>query len=165
MLKAAFRTASELFIAIAAIGIAVDVGLNLAQIIARYVFFSPFAWTEEAMRYVMVWVTMVGVAATIYRGEEMTAGLLGAIPSAGLQKALHLLRVALVFTAGALLAWYGVPFALSVGNQVSPAAQFPMVVPFMAIGIGGVLMAVMAIGMLIAPHEHREGELKADDIS
>ena len=77
------------------------------------------------MRYVMVWVTMLGIAATIYRGEETTAGPARRVPSPGLQKSLHLLRVALVFTAGVLLAWYGFPFALSVGNQVSPAAQIP----------------------------------------
>ena len=113
------------------------------------------------MRYVMVWVTMVGIAATIYRGEETTAGLLGAIPS----------RACRMRCISCASHWSSRPAACSPGTAFPSRSasatrsrrrrRFPMVMPFLAIGIGGVLMVVMAIGMLIAPHEHREGELKA----
>ena len=78
------------------------------------------------MRYVMVWVTMLGIAATIYRGEEMTAGHARLRSRPGpCRRCCTSFGSHLVFAAGALLAWYGFPFALSVGNQVSPAAQIP----------------------------------------
>jgi C4-dicarboxylate transporter, DctQ subunit len=165
VLRPLFRTLSNTAIALGALGIALTVGLNLAQILARYVFFSPFAWTEEAMRYIMVWVTMLGAAATIYRGEEAAAGMLGWVPSRAVQLFLHGLRVLILLAFGGILAWYGFPFALSVGNQVSPAGQIPMVIPFLAFGVGGALILLMAAGSILAPYEADPDELRPADVS
>jgi TRAP-type C4-dicarboxylate transport system permease small subunit len=162
-LGAGFGAAAEALTALAAVGIAVTVCLNLAQVVARYVFFVPFAWTEEAMRYVMVWVTMLGAAATMYRGEETTAGMLGWVPSRLFQAGLHLLRVALILCAGLLLAWFGFPFALNNWTQESPAAQIPMWMPFLAFGVGGAAIALLAVGMIVAPHRPREDALRPED--
>jgi TRAP-type C4-dicarboxylate transport system permease small subunit len=164
--KRAFSALAEFLAGVAAIGIAIAVVLNLAQIIYRYVLFDPLAWTEEVMRYLMIWVTMLGVAASLYRGEEASAGLLGGLASPRLQTALHLVRIALVLIFGIMLAWFGLPFALGAGSQVSPAAQIPMTWPNLAMFAGGVLMIVMAIGMLIAPATPRESDaIRPEDIA
>lgn len=162
-LRAAFGAVSEVLAAVAAVGIAATVCLNLAQIVARYVFFAPFAWTEEAMRYVMVWVTMLGAAGTIYRGEETSAGMLGFVPSRWFQAGLHLLRIALVMAAGLLIAWFGFPFAFNNWGQESPAAQIPMWMPFLAFGVGGSALALMGLGMLVAPHHADDDALRPED--
>src|SRR5829696_10467896 len=113
MLKRVFSSFADVLRAIAAVGIAVAVAINLSQIVYRYVLFDPLAWTEEAMRYLMVWVTMFGAAASLYRGEEASAGLLGFVKSRAFQTFLHLFRIALVLVFGVLLAWFGLPFALA----------------------------------------------------
>ena len=165
-MKRAFAFLAEGLAGIAGFGIAVAVVLNLAQIIYRYVLFSPLAWTEEAMRYLMVWVTMLGIAASLYRGEEAMAGFFGGIRSARFQKALHVLRIKLILIFGAMLAWFGLPFATGAGSQVSPAAQIPMLWPNLAIFVGGVLVIVMAVGIFIAPPAPREGDvLRPEDVS
>lgn len=165
-MKRAFSALAEFTAGVAAIGIAVAVVLNLAQIVYRYVLFDPLAWTEEAMRYLMVWVTMLGIAASLYRGEEASAGLLGGLPSPRLQKTLHLIRIALVLIFGIMLAWFGLPFALGAGSQVSPAAQIPMIWPNLAMFAGGVLVIVMAIGMVIAPAAPGErDQIRPEDVS
>jgi TRAP-type C4-dicarboxylate transport system permease small subunit len=165
-LKRAFATLAEIMVGIAAIGIAVAVVLNLAQIIYRYVLFSPLAWTEEAMRYVMIWVTMLGIAGSLYRGDEAMAGFFGGIRSARLHKALHLIRIALILAFGIMLAWFGLPFATGAGSQVSAAARIPMIWPNLAILSGGVLVIVMAVGMLVAPSPPREEDtVRPEDVA
>ncbi|SMO48665.1 TRAP-type C4-dicarboxylate transport system, small permease component [Thalassovita litoralis] len=42
--------------------LAVMVGLICLQVLARYGFSSPPAWTEEAARYAMVWVGLLGAS-------------------------------------------------------------------------------------------------------
>ena len=165
-MKRAFSALAEAMTAVAAVGVALAVVLNLAQIIYRYVLFDPLAWTEEAMRYVMIWVTMLGVAASLYRGEEASAGMLGAVRSPAFQKSLHLTRIGLVLIFGIMLAWFGLPFALGAGTQISPAARIPMLWPNLAMFVGGVAIIVMAIGMLVAPAPPSERDaLRPEDVS
>lgn len=164
-MQRAFSSLAGAMAAVAAVGIGVAVVLNLAQIIYRYVLFDPLAWTEEAMRYLMIWVTMLGVAASLYRGEEASAGMLGAIRSPAAQKLLHLVRIGLVLVFGIMLAWFGLPFALGAGAQVSPAAQIPMIWPNLAMFAGGVAVIVMAVGMLVAPASPRQSEIRPEDVS
>lgn len=42
----------------------------LLQVVARYIFNSPPAWTEELARYAMIWAAMTGAAMAYYRGAD-----------------------------------------------------------------------------------------------
>ncbi|MGD9598981.1 MAG: TRAP transporter small permease [Steroidobacteraceae bacterium] len=42
----------------------------LLQIVARYIFNAPPAWTEELARYAMIWSAMTGAAMAYYRGAD-----------------------------------------------------------------------------------------------
>lgn len=55
----------------AGIILAVVSAINLAQVLGRYFFASSFPWAEEVMRYVMMWLMMLGGTACIYRCEHM----------------------------------------------------------------------------------------------
>ena len=164
-MKRFFSGLSEAMQAIAAVGIGVAVILNVAQIVYRYVLFDPLAWTEEVMRYTMVWITMLAAAASLYRGEEADAGMLGWVPWPAIQRMLHFLRITLVFIFGLMLAWYGLPFALGARTQVSAAAQIPMIYPNLALSVGGLAIALMAIGMVLAPVPRRDDTIRPEDVS
>ena len=43
--------------------LAIIVVLNLVAVFLRYVVFVPLSWSEEAIRYLSVWMTLVGSAA------------------------------------------------------------------------------------------------------
>nr|WP_272212677.1 TRAP transporter small permease subunit [Marinicella sp. W31]MDC2878590.1 TRAP transporter small permease subunit [Marinicella sp. W31] len=45
--------------------------LNLTQVGGRYLFNTGFSWTEEYMRYLMIWLMMLGSVACIFRAEHM----------------------------------------------------------------------------------------------
>jgi TRAP-type C4-dicarboxylate transport system permease small subunit len=158
-----FSLIAEVTLSIAAAGIAIAVVLNLLQIVFRYVFFDPLAWTEEAMRYLLIWVTMLGIGAGFYRGEETGAGVLGAIRSPAFQRGLHVIRVASVLVFGGFLVWYGLPFGLGARGQVSAAAQIPMIWPNLAFFAGGVLIVALGIGLVVAPPPPDDGAIRPED--
>ena len=42
----------------------------LFQVVARYIFFAPPAWTEELARYCMVWSGFLGVTVAFHQGAD-----------------------------------------------------------------------------------------------
>lgn len=48
--------------------VALLTGVTFSQVVSRYVFDDPLIWSEEAARYLFVWVTMVGAALGMREG-------------------------------------------------------------------------------------------------
>lgn len=42
----------------------------MLQVVARYIFSAPPAWTEELARYAMIWGSMAGATMAYYRGAD-----------------------------------------------------------------------------------------------
>jgi len=147
-----FSGVTDVALGIGAIGIAIAVLLNLGQIAFRYVLSDPLAWSEEVMRYLLIWVMMLSVASALYRSQEVTAGMLDWVASDVFQKCLHAVRVLFVFFFAVVLVGFGIPFAVGAGTQISPSAHIPMFWPYLAFCVGGIVILVAAIGMTVAPH-------------
>lgn len=116
--------------------------LNLTQVIGRYAFSIGFGWTEEAMRYLMVWLMMLGSVACIYRAEHMALATLEGIvaPEKARYARSTLYTVSAVFCLFVLI--YGWPLALRNAGQVAPASGVPMIYPYLALPVGAFLMLV-----------------------
>jgi len=152
--KPVFRSllgVTRLLEAIGAAIILAAVVLNVAQVVFRYFLVDPLSWTEEVMRYGMGWVTFLVGAAAVFRGEETTAGLFDNARSRLLRRGLHLIKLACTAGFALVLVVYGLPFALGAANQLSAAAQIPMIWAYLSIGIGGILMILMCVGLLFLP--------------
>lgn len=137
----------EVFAAVL-IGLAVTV--NLAQVLWRYILNDPLEWSEEVMRYTMAWVAFVAGAAAVFRGEHMAAGMLGGVDSELMRRVLHYVNLIVMLIFAVILAWWGTRYGLDTG-QVSPAAQIPMELPYLSVGIGGILMVIKILCLLILP--------------
>lgn len=114
--------------------------LNFTQVFGRYMMGSSLTWAEEIMRYSMIWVMMLGGTAAIYRGDHMAVDSLVETLSG---RSRHLVRSALFGIAGAfcvLLVWYGWPAALSNARQSAAASGISMILPYLAVPVGGALM-------------------------
>lgn len=116
--------------------------LNLTQVGGRYLFNIGFGWTEEAMRYLMIWLMMLGSVACIYRAEHMGIEALESV--AGPRRAPYvksaLYSVAAIFCVFLLV--YSWPLALRNAGQNAPASGIPMIVPYIALPVGSALMLV-----------------------
>lgn len=116
--------------------------LNLTQVVGRYAFNTGFSWTEETMRYLMVWLMMLGSVACIFRAEHMALATLENMvppPKARLVRS-ALYTVAAIFCVFVLI--YGWPLAMRNANQVAPASGIPMIYPYLALPVGAFLMLV-----------------------
>jgi TRAP-type transport system small permease protein len=47
------------------------VATTLIQITMRYVFDSPLIWSEELVRFMVVWITFIGASAVCYDGRHL----------------------------------------------------------------------------------------------
>jgi TRAP-type C4-dicarboxylate transport system permease small subunit len=131
--------------------------LNLTQVGGRYLFNTGFSWTEEAMRYGMIWLMMLGSVACIYRAEHMGIEALEGLAGRHAQLVKSALyTVAAIFCVFLLL--YGWPLALRNANQLAPASQIPMIYPYMALPVGAALMLVQIALSWIAGFEPEHDE-------
>ena len=118
---------------------------TLLQVLSRYVLRNPFDWTEEVARYVFVWVAMIGAGmAAKDRAHFFVDLLLERLPPE-LGRYVTL-AVGIVSTAFLLVVSLAA-VELAVSNQVqdSPVLTVPMSVPYLAIPVGLILMALFTL--------------------
>ena len=115
------------------------------QVFGRYVIGRAPGWTEEVARMLVAWMAMLGAAACLRDGGHIAVGaLVNALP-AGLRTLLLAVRdLAILATAG-VLGWAGARFATLNGSQESAALEIPMSIPYSAMSVGAVLLALMLI--------------------
>jgi TRAP-type C4-dicarboxylate transport system permease small subunit len=113
------------------------------QVFGRYVIGRAPAWTEELARMLLAWMAMLGAGACLRTGGHVAVGaFVNAVP-AGVRALLLMVRdVALLATAG-VLGWAGARFAMLNGEQESAAMEIPMSIPYSAMAVGAVLMALL----------------------
>lgn len=73
MRRAIVRASNLADAAILRVAIAALVLLTLVvliQVVARYIFFQPPIWTEEAARYLMIWAGLLGATLSFKRGFD-----------------------------------------------------------------------------------------------
>ncbi len=118
---------------------------TLLQVLSRYVLRQPFDWTEEAARYVFVWLGMIGAGmAARDRAHFFVDLFLEHLPSQ-LRRTVIILT-GLVSSAFLLVvSWAALELAISNQVQDSPVLTLPMSVPYLAIPVGLGLMAVFTV--------------------
>ena len=127
------------------------------QILSRYLFVVPAAWTEELARYLLIWIGMLG-AAYAYRkrshlGLDLLPGKLTGKGKAGLNIVTHL--VCMSFAAVVLVVGGGSLVMMTWElRQYSAAVGLPIAFVYTVIPASGVLICLFAIfGMLQGPVE------------
>ena len=123
--------------------------LILLQIFFRFVFYVPFPWSEECARYLMIWMGMLGsvVALQKYRHIGVMV-LIKKIPE-NIRRWVTL--VVLLVMIGFLSVFFqqGVVFSLLNLNQMSPAMEIPMLIPYSVIPLGAAMMILTIVGNII----------------
>ena len=133
----------------AAVLIGVVVVTNAAQIFCRYVLVQPLSFTDELMRFSMVWVAFLAGSALVFRREHMAANLFDNPRLGWLRPAMAMVVLVAILGFAVALFWFGWPLALRNASQLSPSAQIPMIWPYIAVPVGGALMALYAAWLLV----------------
>src|ERR1043165_3481538 len=129
---AALRRLEELLIAgvriIVGAAICVSIGINLANIVGRYLFSEPLVWAEEILNYLMVWSVFLGAVLVTWEGRHIKMDLLSARIRPPASLALNVITV-IVFAAVCVFmivqSWTVTNMARMI-DQRSVAAEMPM---------------------------------------
>jgi TRAP-type C4-dicarboxylate transport system permease small subunit len=114
------------------------------QVFFRYVIGFSLIWSEEAARFLFVYLVFIGAAIGIRRGTHIGVDLLvQALPS-GARRGVRLFSDLLVLAFSLVLLWLGARIAAATMAQVSAAMGLPMGSIYAALALGGALMSVEA---------------------
>ena len=113
------------------------------QVFGRYVIGRAPAWTEEISRMLVAWIAMLGTGACLRNGGHVSVGaLVNAVPPR-IKVVLLAARDVLVMATAGVMAWAGVRFAMLNADQESAAMEIPMAIPYSAMAVGAVLLALV----------------------
>lgn len=142
----------KIIIFLSSISIMLMACIIVAGVVYRYFLNNPLSWSDEAARYLLVFITFIGAIPMITRGgfgqvESITSKL---SPTAKIKFDFLIKVLCLVFTGiASLISIYLVFFSVSVRNQVSPALQIPMWIVYSILPLGFTLMFLRELQLFL----------------
>jgi TRAP-type C4-dicarboxylate transport system permease small subunit len=127
------------------------VGVNLANIIGRYVFSHPFIWAEEIMQFLSVWAVMLGAAVITREAAHLRMDALHHMAPPRVRQVLDLFTdvVAFAVVGYVLLQSVDMIRMLTRTVQRSVIAGVPMNVMYAAVFVGFGGSAVFLVARLV----------------
>lgn len=123
--------------------------LILLQVFFRFVIYVPFPWSEECARYLMIWMGMLGSVIALQQGRHIGVTFFMERLPTGLQKpARGLTQAGMILFLG-ILCWQGILFSLFNADQISPALEISMIIPFGAIPVGSLMMILVMLAQML----------------
>ena len=109
------------------------------QVFFRYVLQHSLRWTEEAARYLLIWLVLLGSAVAMRHRAHLQVDILTAALPPKPRRILESLISILTLIFLAIMTVQGAYVVTVTISQVSPAMQLPMGLVYAALPIGGVL--------------------------
>jgi C4-dicarboxylate transporter DctQ subunit len=116
--------------------------LVVLQVFFRYVLNRSLFWSEELVRFALVWSVMLGSAVVAYRGEHLRIDALDGLLPPSARRVVARLAEFLTFAFCVILAGTGVQFTLRTLTQRSAVLEVPIWAVYAAVPVGAVLEAV-----------------------
>lgn len=117
-------------------------GVTLAQVVARYVFGAPLIWSEEAARYLFVWVSMFGAALAARQGAHYALTALVERLPAAVQALARIITLVVAASFLLILLVTGIEEMMQAHMQDAATLPMRMSLPYAALPVGAALMLV-----------------------
>lgn len=114
-------------------------------IVSRYTVDLGITWTEEAARYLMIWVALLAVSSGVARGEHVSVEfILNALPRSIATVVVWFFEASAIAFFGVLLV-HGVLMTRGGATQYASMFGMTMVLPFAAVPVSSALAIVQLI--------------------
>ncbi|MGN0371452.1 MAG: TRAP transporter small permease [Enterocloster sp.] len=121
------------------------------QVFTRFILNSPSKYTEELLRYMLIWLTMLGVPYAYGKERHLSINLLTRdFSPKGALTARIFIEVLITFLSVFVMVAGGLMVTANSAGQISPALHLPMQVYYVCIPISGVLMVIYSATRLVA---------------
>ncbi|QDR79367.1 TRAP transporter small permease [Sporomusa termitida] len=116
------------------------VSIIFLQVIARYAFGNSLTWSEEAGRYLFVWMTFLGTPLAVRNRSHVALDvLIGKLPRQLRKPVIAFGYLAMMALAGVMI--YAAVNMMTLGSrQVSAALQLPMKWVYLVLPVSGALI-------------------------
>lgn len=120
------------------------------QVVTRFILNDPSKYTEEFLRYALIWLTMLGAPYAYGQNRHLSINVVTkkfqpknmAVTKIGIE-------IIVLFLSIFVLIMGGIMVAVNSVGQISPAMQLPMQYYYICLPISGVLMVVYCIDRII----------------
>jgi TRAP-type C4-dicarboxylate transport system permease small subunit len=114
-------------------------GLTIA---GRFLFSYSLFWADELTRFLLIWISFLGMSVGVRRGAHPGIDTLTRALSPRAARIILTSAAALSLLFFAVMVAYGGVLALRTWPQRSPSLGLPMAVPYLAVPVAGLLMLV-----------------------
>ena len=121
------------------------IAVTCIQVISRYVFNNPLVWSEELVRFMVVWMCMVGSAVSNFDDDHMTINIIVEKFSRPVQFVMYTIRQILIIVFCVVSSVASIPLLEAAGTGQVGALPIPAYTWRIAATIGLAVMAVMTV--------------------
>ncbi len=121
-----------------------------AQVFFRFVLNDSLVWSEEVVRYGLLWGVMIGAGVASDRLAHVALDPLRSVVEGHAALALRCIVGLLILTFSAIVIWASIQYVGRLWMTTSPAASIPMRYVFSAIPVGFGLMSFFTLVHLLA---------------
>jgi len=140
------------FLAILMFGMVIIVS---AQVWYRFVLNDPLSWSEEAARYLFVWISFMGAAAGVRYQVHLGIDLLDKLLSPGAYRVAVVLVNLIIQIFLLVIIYWGFKILGVIQFQESPSMHISMRYPYMAVPVGGIFMLINSLRVSAAAIQNR----------
>lgn len=129
----------------------VAVLINFSNVVGRYAFSKPILWADEAMVFLQIWCVFLGAPLVSFANAHLRMDAFEHFAPPGLKRwfdvltELTMLVVALIIMGMALVIVAGMVDT----DQRTIALEIPMAIPYLALPIGFLLIALVAVTRIL----------------
>jgi len=136
----------------------------LLGVFFRYVVHDALTWTEEAARYLMIWMGFLGTGLALREGNHVAVEFLVDKMYADARRVLFVIirLLSLFFLLSVIGA--GAVLLLRVRSQSTPVLAISMMWPYLAIPTGCLLTALEMVALMLRDPEGRRAHLDRDHV-
>ena len=119
------------------------------QVFTRFVLNSPSKYTEELLRYLLIWMTMLGVPYAYGKDSHLSINLITrSFDKKGLLMTKMGIEILILFLSVFVMIVGGWTVTMNSSGQISPALHMPMELYYACVPVGGVMMVFYCINRL-----------------
>jgi TRAP-type C4-dicarboxylate transport system permease small subunit len=120
-----------------------------SQVISRYIFGSPFTWSEELGRYTFVWLSFLGMAVAIKQGSHIALDILVTKLKGAKRRTLMIINNLFIILFSLVLTYSGYNLVAVGARQSSPSLNLPMDLVYSVIPLSGILVLYFTVRQTI----------------
>ncbi len=119
------------------------------QVITRFILHNPSKYTEELLRYMLIWVTMIGVPYAYGKDRHLSINLfVKKFEPKNEIRTKMLIEVIVMLLSVFIMIIGGIQVTLNSAGQISPAMQIPMQIYYVCVPICGILMVIYSMNRM-----------------